>query len=243
MLADSAHIPTPRSWASVSLRLQLRLRLALLTLIVVLVAGWAPARARADGDPASDVLVTQPLFLPFDAAVPSRRQAQLAALLQEAAKSGYQLRLALIVSPADLGSVSELWGKPQAYAEFLGDELSLVYRGTLLVVMPAGVGIYRDGGSLGAERVALQRVPTPGDGDRVAVAALTAIERVAAAAGHPLALPSATLVPVTAHGRPETAAWVVFVLSGVLVAAAWTVSLRATALRVRGRLATIRWRP
>jgi hypothetical protein len=239
MLADSAHTSTPRSPASLSLSVSLRL--ALLALIVVLAAGWAPARASADGDPASDVLVTQSLFLPFDAAVSSRQQAQIAGLLQEAAKSGYQLRLALIVSRADLGSVSELWRKPQAYAEFLGDELSLVYRGTLLVVMPDGLGIYRDIGSLGTERAALEGVSAHGAGDRVAVAALMAIERVAAAAGHPLAPPSATPAPVAAPGRPETVAWVVFVLSGVLVAAAWTASIRVRPPRVRGRLARIRW--
>jgi hypothetical protein len=241
MLADSAHTPTPDSSAFLSALVSLRLRLALLTLIVVLAAGWAPACANADGDPASDVLVTQPLFLPFDAAVSSRRQAQIAGLLQGAAKGGYQLRVAVIVSPADLGSVGELWRRPQAYAEFLGDELSLVYRGTLLVVMPNGLGIYREGGSLGAERGALANVPAPGDGDRLAATALMAIERVAAAAGHPLALPSATPAPVTVPGRPETVSWVVFALSGVLVAAAWTASLRAKAPRVRGRFAALRW--
>ena len=37
--------------------------------------------------------------------------------------------------------MTELWRQPQNYARFLGQELSLVYRGTLLVVMPNGFGL------------------------------------------------------------------------------------------------------
>ena len=68
-----------------------------------------PTAARADGDPASDVLATQPLFLPQDAGIPTAQQGQLGELLQTAARNGYQIRVALIASRSDLGSVTELW--------------------------------------------------------------------------------------------------------------------------------------
>ncbi|MBV9006759.1 MAG: hypothetical protein JO181_18980, partial [Solirubrobacterales bacterium] len=51
-----------------------------------LALGWSAAPARADGDPASDVLATQLLYLPQDAGVPAAQQAQLGALLQTAAR-------------------------------------------------------------------------------------------------------------------------------------------------------------
>ena len=54
----------------------------------------------------------------------------------------------MIASPTDLGSVTELWRQPQNYARFLAQELSLLYRGPLLVVMPNGYGRYRLEGPL-----------------------------------------------------------------------------------------------
>ena len=37
-------------------------------------------------------------------------------------------RVAIIASPPDLGSVTELWHQPQNYARFLAQELTLIYR-------------------------------------------------------------------------------------------------------------------
>jgi hypothetical protein len=105
--------------------------------VAVVVGGFAPG-ARADGDPASDVLLAQALFLPQDAGVPATEQAQLASLLAAAHHAGYNLRVALIARPADLGSVTALWHQPENYARFLGQEQSLNYTGALLVVMPGG---------------------------------------------------------------------------------------------------------
>ncbi len=142
---------------------------------VALTASWVPASASADGDPASDVLVTQTLFLPWDAGVSTDQQAQLAALLKEAQHDGYPLRVALIASSSDLGSVTELWRQPQSYADFLGDELSLVYRGTLLVVMPDGFGLYHPNGSLGPELAALASLGPAVAGASLGTAALLAV--------------------------------------------------------------------
>jgi hypothetical protein len=205
--------------------------LALLA-ILALAGASSAASAKADGDPASDVLATQSLFLPQDAAVPTRQATQLAAVLQEAARSGYPIRVALIASSTDLGSITELWNQPQSYAQFLGQELSLVYRGALLVVMPGGLGVYHVGGSAPVERGILSAAgPRAGIG----AAALTAIRNLAAAAGHPLALP-----PAGARGARTSAGsaipWIAFLIGAMIVAVAWAASLRARPLGVaRGK--------
>ena len=204
-------------------------------LVVALAAGWVPGSARADGDPASDVLVTQTLFLPSDASVTAGQQAQLAALLREAEHDRYPLRVALIASAADLGSVTELWNQPQSYADFLGDELSLVYRGTLLVIMPDGFGLYRTNGSLGPEQAALASLRGAVAGASIGAAALLAVQRVAATAGHPLSIPRGVRAPTGASGAPDALAWIVFVIGAALIALAWAGSLRAKPLRLRGR--------
>ena len=94
----------------------------------------------ADGDPASRGRARLPggCSSPQDAGLLARQQAQLGAvLIPPRGAAGYPLRVAVIASPTDLGSITELWRRPASYARFLGQELSLVYlHGTLLVVMP-----------------------------------------------------------------------------------------------------------
>lgn len=201
--------------------------------MLALGSAWAPMAATADGDPASDVLATQQLFLPQDAAAPPAQQAQLAGLLQEAARTGYPIRVALIASASDLGSVTALWSQPQNYARFLGQELALVYRGPLLVVMPGGFGLYGIPHPATAER-ALAVGPSPRAG--IAAAAVTAVQDLAAAAGHPLALPRAGPTPGTTTTTGSPLPWIVFGAGAILIALAWTASLRARPLRfARGK--------
>jgi hypothetical protein len=199
--------------------------------MLALAGGWSPPRATADGDPASDVLATQPLFLPQDAALAPRQAAQLAALLQEAARSGYPVRVALVASPTDLGSVTELWNQPQSYAQFLGQELSLVYHGPLLVVMPSGFGLYGLPRSIAWQRSTLARPASQGG---IGPAALNAVLSLAAARGHPLALPTAA---TTSAGVSAGSAlpWIVFGIGAVLIAVAWTASIRARPLSLARR--------
>ena len=200
--------------------------LALLAMLA-LGSAWAPTAASADGDPASDVLATQQLFLPQDAAVPPAQQAQLGALLREAARRGYPIRVALIASATDLGSVTALWNQPQNYARFLGQELGLVYPGPLLVVMPSGFGQYHFPRPATAEH-ALAGSPNPRDG--IGTAALAAIQGLAAAAGHPLSLPSAG--PTNAGAATGSAIpWIAFATGAILIALAWIASIRARPLR------------
>ncbi len=190
--------------------------------------------ARADGDPASDVLATQPLFLPWDADVSTGAQAQLSALLAAAQRGGHPLRAALIASSADLGSVSALWRKPQSYAEFLAAELALVYRGPLLVVMPNGFGLAHSGLASSVIDAKLAGIPVPHTGAQFAQDTLTAVARLAAASGRPLAAVAATPAPTSRSSK--TSALIAFVLGALLIAAAWTASLRVLPPRRRRRL-------
>jgi hypothetical protein len=188
---------------------------------------WLPASAPADGDPASDVLASQSAFLPQDAGLTANQQTQLGALLAAAQRRGYPIRVAVIASSADLGSVTALWREPQNYARFLGQELSPLYRGPLLIVMPNGYGFYQAHGAHAAERAALGRLAAAKG--QLGAGTLTAIQRVANASGHGLPIPTTA----TPSGTPtnDTVPWLVFALGAALIAAAWSASLRARPLR------------
>lgn len=201
----------------------------LIAAIVGSLMGGPAARARADGDPASDVLATQALFLPWDAEVPPARQAQLQALLRAAESRHHPLRLALIASAGDLGSVSALWRKPQPYAQFLGEELSLVYRGPLLVVMPNGFGLANFDLPRRTVRSVLAGIPVSHTGVGLADDAMTALLRLSRAEGYPLMAPAPAAAVV--HDTADILPWLVFVLGLLLIALAWAQSLRARGLR------------
>jgi hypothetical protein len=109
-------------------------------LIALLLAAVIAPGALADGDPASDTLITEQLFYPYYSNTPKAAVKQLQETLAAANKAGYAIRVAVITSPYDLGSVSSLWHKPQTYARFLSLELSFAYKNRLLVVSPNGYG-------------------------------------------------------------------------------------------------------
>jgi hypothetical protein len=112
---------------------------ALLLAALVAVVLHAPP-AHADGDPASDYLLNQKIFFPIEAKFPAEQRARLTALVDAANRAGFKLRIALIGSSYDLGSVPSLYLKPRAYARFLGAELAFAYKQRLLVIMPNGFG-------------------------------------------------------------------------------------------------------
>lgn len=208
---------------------------ALLLAVLALVGGAFPTPARADGDPASDVLLSQPLFVPQDAGLSANDQAQLGALLAAAHRSGYELRVAVIAGAADLGSLPELWRQPQAYAHFLGQELSLNYGGRLLVVMPNGYGFYSSGGRHAVEQSALGALAAPGPA--LGRGALSAVERLAAASGRKLPTPAAS---APANRRTSDGqAWIVFAVGAVIILLAWAASLRARPPRLLERKTSV----
>ncbi len=207
-----------------------------LALVAVVLAG-APGLAWADGDPASDVLIDQAAFLPWDAGATTAQQAQLGAVLRAAGRSGYAIRVAIIASSSDLGSITELWGQAQTYARFLDVELSDAYQGRVLVVMPNGFGLASTSRLLPAEQEVIAQAPPPRTRSELAAAAEATIAKLAAAAGHPL---HTSAVPASAPARPGSGAGgavplIVFILGAVMIAVAWTASLRGRPLRLRGR--------
>jgi hypothetical protein len=139
--------------------------------------------ARADGDPASDYLLTQKVFFPFDVKAPKAKQQELLALVEEASAKGYAIRVAVIGSSYDLGSITGLWRQPQTYARFLGAELTFVYKNRLLVVMPNGFGFNRPGQSGAAERAVLAKLKVEPGATGLVDSSLTAVKALAKASG------------------------------------------------------------
>jgi hypothetical protein len=105
------------------------------------VAAAFAAPARADGDPASDILLGQDVFLSYGT-THGKASAALTERVRAVVAAGDRIKVALIAAPFDLGSVSNFFGKPTAYAGFIGIEISQYYAGPLLVVMPTGFGLY-----------------------------------------------------------------------------------------------------
>ena len=80
-------------------------------------------------------------------------------MLASAKAKGFPIRLAVIVTPYDLGSVPILFDKPKIYAKFLGEEDYYYWKDELLVVMPNGYGIYKASDLPAADKAALAALP------------------------------------------------------------------------------------
>jgi hypothetical protein len=161
-----------------------------LLLVVATAALVAVPAAQADGDPASDYLLSQPLFNPPDSGVPAAYASQLTSVLESAKRDGYEIRVALIPTRYDLGSVGVLDKKPKQYARFLGQELSFVYMGRLLVVMPNGLGYAKGGKADAAKQAVVDRIAPPrGSPVAMATAATQAVVGLAAREGVHVTVP------------------------------------------------------
>ena len=113
--------------------------------VCVLAAAWHPQAVRADGDPASDVLLYQPIYFPYQPA-PAAVKRRLTGLVRSANSQGYQIRVAIVQSRRDLGSITQLFDKPPAvYAQYLSAELSGAWHYRVLVVFPNGYGLAEGG--------------------------------------------------------------------------------------------------
>jgi hypothetical protein len=155
----------------------------------------------ADGDPASDVLFADDVFLPYPPPTKTVGQA-LRNATASAYKNGYRLKVAVIASEADLGAIPSLFGKPTEYSRFLGVELSMYYVGPLLIVMPAGYGIYDGGRSTAAEQAVLSHLSVDASSkDSLVASATKAAQRLVSAR----ALRSKDIVPPYIYTQPLTA--------------------------------------
>ena len=190
--------------------------------------------ARADGDPASDYLLGQATFIPPDDNIPPAYAAQLNAAVREAKARGFTIRVAVIGSRYDMGSVTVLFRQPKRYARFLGEEVALVYKGRLLIVMPNGLAVSRAGTLLPREQSVVGRIPAPGtDGTALASAATRAAIRLAADAGVVVPEPPLASAGRTTGGSSSTRDRIA--IAAVALAAALLVSLAVLYRRRRGK--------
>ena len=151
----------------------------------ILASALSAARATADGDPASDILLGQRIFYPYSPPVSNALQKSLGAETAAAGRADFPIKVALIPAPTDLGAISTLFDKPQQYATFLDAEISFGSQQPLLVVMPNGYGV-KGLPQASAKAVAALPRPASRQSDDLAAAAIKAVDAIAAAAGHPI---------------------------------------------------------
>jgi hypothetical protein len=180
--------------------------------------------ARANGDPASDVLLTQPVFFPIDATLPDSDREALLKTVEAANARGYPIRVALIPFTSDLGTAVSLWRHPQSYAKFLGSELAFVYAKRLLIVQPSGFGFYNRGKPVAKEQRVLAKVPVGKTPAGLAQSATAAVRALTAADG--ITLPATKTKSTATRDRLIIAAAGVLILLIIFVPGRW--------LRARG---------
>jgi hypothetical protein len=187
--------------------------------------------ARANGDPASDVLYVDDVFLPLSAQVTPELAQELLDVTRTAREAGKPMKVALIASVTDLGLEPSYFGKPTAYARFLGGELQFLYQGKLLIVMPQGAGLSR-AGRLVAEAAVVNAAIGPGV-DGLARTAMNLVRELAL--GEPAAQSDAAAGRGSGGGVPV---WVwIAIPVGAAVLAVLAANVVVRRLRSSGRSA------
>jgi hypothetical protein len=177
--------------------------------VAAVVAVVAAAGARANGDPASDVLITQQVFIGFEVPISTSDQEELQKTVAAANERGFTIRVALIAFSGDLGTAVSLWRRPQSYSKFLGSELAFAYANRLLIAMPSGFGFYNRRKPVAKELRVLARVPvgkTP-----------TALARSTTAAVRALAAADGVTLPKYSSGGSEWRDRLIIAAAGVLI--------------------------
>ena len=172
-----------------------RMRRALAT-AVLLAALALPCAAQADGDPASDVLLLQDAYTPYQPAVPKPVSDALNSTLKQLRKAGYPLKVAIIASKTDLGAVPQFLGRAQPYAGFLESEIAFNKPKPLLVVMESGYGTAAIKPDIASAVTKLSK-PKSNSADDLGRAAIDGAIAIGQAAGHPVPKPS---LPAGASG-------------------------------------------
>lgn len=166
-----------RSWV------RLAVRPATAVAAVAILAAGCAAPARANG-PASHVLRVQDVYFPAAPVTSEGAARALLTLTGRARASGWPLKVAILATPADLGPAARLFSAPQSYADLLARELG---DPRLLVVTPGGFAGQKLGD--GVDRALAPLAPVAAGDDRLERLALTAVARLARAAGHRLVVP------------------------------------------------------
>ena len=154
--------------------------------------------ARADGDPASDILVGSDVYVPGGTTATALERAVAAVYARH-----LRIKVAVVATEADLGAVPELFNKPGQYARFLGSELSTFYVGPMLIVMPTGFGIYDGGRPTTAEQRVIAthdvRSSSPDDLIRAATSVVQALVGAHALASKDIRAPQVFPSPASAR--------------------------------------------
>lgn len=189
-------------------------RAALLVVCAVGAFGTIVAPALGDADPPSDYLPLQDVYYPYNPKVSAGLQANLDELTARSRKAGFPIKVAILGSPSDLGAVPQFWGHPDRYVKFLHTEIrNGPSRQPLLAVMPVGYGGV-DMGPAGDKVLAGLPPPIAG-ADGEASAAITAVNKLAAANGVPLD----TAAPGSKPKKRESGGSLVIFLAPVAVLA------------------------
>jgi hypothetical protein len=194
------------------------------SIAAVLAAAFATmpaATAWGDADPASDFLPGFDSYLPYGNSVAKPTQGQLDKLLKIAKARNEPFKVAVIATPPDLGAVTALYNKPQQYAKFLYREIKPIVTGgqfTLLIVMPSGIGIIgRDATTKGGKAAVAVKVPKGASPTVLAQTAVSTVEKIAAADGHPLPKVAPT-APAAAKGNGGSHRRALGLIAAVLLA-------------------------
>jgi hypothetical protein len=170
--------------------------------LLVVACGCLAGTAAANGDPASDVLLSDDVYLPYNPPTAPTATA-LRRAVDRAYAQHFRIKVAVIADEVDLGSVPSLFGKPNQYATFLGMELESLYVGPLLIVMRVGFGIYDGGRSVAAEDRVLRGLDVEGaSSESLTRTAVRAVERLVdsgALRSKDIKAPFVGALPVTAR--------------------------------------------
>ncbi|HLX33461.1 MAG TPA: hypothetical protein VKR79_11975 [Gaiellaceae bacterium] len=220
------------------------MRVVICVLACAFAAGLVTAPARADGDPASDYLIGQQVFLGYDAKIPASLESKLVAAVSSANKNGFPVKVALIWSRYDMGSVPELFDKPRTYARFLDAEDSKCWWGglcgsgrfktttRLVVVMPNGLGFAQWKHSPQAGYRTLAGIKVTQTPSSLAAAATAAVVKLAGAAGVKVSTRGGPGIPTRAGGGGgNSVEIIVAVVVALLIGVAARLLIRRRAAR------------
>jgi hypothetical protein len=152
----------------------------LLVLLGVLGVALPQSAALADGDPASDVLISSTVYTPVAQKISAPVLQQLQSTIVQATKGGFEVRVALILDRTDLGAVPQLFGHPVQYVKLLSAELYYAWKGPLIAVQPSGIGVQNIKPLAPAQEVAdTIAITNPSTADGLAQAATATIRKLA----------------------------------------------------------------
>jgi hypothetical protein len=211
-------------------------RRRLLALVLALAAlGVAAASAPADGDPASDTLLIQQLYTPVAQKISAPVLSQLTSTITSANTAGFKIRVALILDKTDLGSVPQLFGHPVQYVHLLASELVYGWKGGVIAVQPAGIGV-RNVTPLAKAQALVDTIAVakPATADSLAEAATTAVRKLAAQDGKTLPADTTTTTATASSSGGGSSVWTwveIAVPIAVLLAAGGVIAVRLRARR------------